>query len=185
MQEIDTIPARGGAGRGQGRKPIAPDAKPYKLLLPAEHRAKLDDLGGAEWIRSQLSLAIHLDNLNLEKAVNLSARYIKALRQLPQFMLDINPHGPLTHALTGVRIVPLGDLTDESDDSGILQLVYPGGHSIEVIGAAYLELMLCESAQIEVTISPEDLGIPARKFDFVQVRAAEMKEHLTRKHRLD
>lgn len=184
MTQNNQAPSRGGAGRGQGRKPISDDAKPYKLLLPAEHRAKLDDLGGAEWIRDQIALANYLDNLTLEKAVNLSARYINALRQLPQFHLNINMHGPLTHALTGVRIVPLGDLTDEEDDEGLLQLVYPGGHSIEVVGSMYLDLALAEGAQLEVTTGPEDLGIPNRKRDFVQLRCAELGEHLRRKHSL-
>ena len=54
----DTIlTGRGGPGRGQGRKPVAPVTKTYKLLLTPEQRAKLDALGGAQWVRQQIDAA--------------------------------------------------------------------------------------------------------------------------------
>lgn len=54
----DTTTPRGGAGRGQGRKPLSDDgAKAYKLLLTKEQRAKLALLGGASWLREQIDAA--------------------------------------------------------------------------------------------------------------------------------
>jgi hypothetical protein len=54
----DTTTPRGGAGRGQGRKPISNDgAKAYKLLLTDAQRAKLALLGGASWVREQIDAA--------------------------------------------------------------------------------------------------------------------------------
>lgn len=50
-------PARGGAGRGQGRKPLAADTVRYALVMTPEQRAKLDALGNAEWIRAQIDAA--------------------------------------------------------------------------------------------------------------------------------
>jgi hypothetical protein len=179
----DELFGRGGAGRGQGRKPISEDARPYKLLLPADLRAKLDDLGGAEWLRSQLAMAAHLDSINLESAVNLSARYINAMRQLPQYHHTLDHRGPLTHIMTGVRVLPMGDLTDRDDDSGILEVVYPGGHRSQVIGHAFYQMALAEGARLEVDSGVDD--IPARRRDVYQDRIASLDEHLRRKHSLE
>ena len=82
-------------------------------------------------------------------------------------------------------MLPTGDLQDEQDDSGILEIVYPGGHSIEVIGQMFLEMAVAEGAQIEVATSPEELGIKGRHLTPAQKRGAEMMEHLQLKHRLD
>ncbi|MDQ0045401.1 hypothetical protein [Variovorax boronicumulans] len=173
---------RGGAGRGQGRKPISGDARPYKLLLPAELRAKLDELGGAEWLRTQLSLATYLDEINLEKAMNLAARYIDAMRQLPQYFSNLDCRGPLTHVMTGVRVLPLGDLSDPEDDGGILEVIYPGGHRVEVNGYALYQMALAEGVRWEIDSNVDD--IPRRKRDVYQARIADLDEHLRRKHSL-
>jgi len=182
----DVTSSRGGAGRGQGRKPISPEgAKAYKLLLTDEQRAKLEMLGNAAWIREQIDFATHLEQIDMTKAVNLSARYINALRQLEQFHCVLPFDGPLTHMYSGVRVLPTGDLTDPDDDSELLQLVFPGGHSVEVIASAYLALMAKESAEIEVATSPGDLGIPSRKLTYEQVRTDELINHLRGKHGLN
>lgn len=182
----DVTSSRGGAGRGQGRKPISPDgAKAYKLLLTDEQRAKLEKLGNAAWIREQIDFATYLEEIDMTKAVNLSARYINALRQLEQFNCVLPFDGPLTHIYSGVRVLPAGDLTDPDDDSGILQLVFPSGHTVEVIGSAYLEMMAKESAEIEVATKPDDLGIPERKMTPVQLRTADLVRHLRGKYGLD
>ncbi|VTU28494.1 hypothetical protein [Variovorax sp. PBL-E5] len=180
---IDELIGRGGPGRGQGRKPISDDAKPYKLLLPAELRAKLVDLGGAEWLRAQLALAAHLDSINLEGAVNLAARYINAMRQLPQYHNNLDHRGPLVHIMTGVRVLPVGDLTDDDDDSGVLEVVYAGGHRAEVNGHAFYQMAVAEGARWEVDSNVDD--IPARKHDVYQQRIASLDEHLRQKHGLD
>lgn len=182
----DVTSSRGGAGRGQGRKPISPDGtKAYKLLLTDEQRAKLEKLGNAAWIREQIDFATYLEEIDMSKAVNLSARYINALRQLEQFNCVLPVDGPLTHMYSGVRVLPTGDLTDPDDDTGILQLVFPGGHTVEVIGSAYLEMMAKESAELEVATKPDDLGIPERKMTPVQLRTADLVRHLRGKHGLD
>ena len=178
----DELSGRGGAGRGQGRKPISDDAKPYKLLLPGELRSKLDELGGAEWLRSQLALAAYLDSINLEDAVNLAARYINAMRQLPQYYNNLDHRGPLTHVMTGIRVLPLGELTDEEDDNGVLEIIYPGGHRVEVNGHAFYHMALAEGVRWEVDSNVED--IPVRKRDVYQARIADLDEHLRRKHSL-
>lgn len=49
-------PSRGGADRGQGRKPIKAGERTVSISLrvtPAQ-RAKLATLGGAAWIRDQI-----------------------------------------------------------------------------------------------------------------------------------
>lgn len=181
----DVTSSRGGAGRGQGRKPISPDgAKAYKLLLTEDQRAKLEKLGNAAWIREQIDFATHLEKIDMTKAVNLSARYINALRQLEQFHCVLPFDGPLTHMYSGVRVLPTGDLTNPDDDSEFLQLVFPGGHTVEVIGSAYLQMMAKESAEIEMATKPDDFGIPERKMSHVQLRVADLIRHLSGKHGL-
>ena len=50
---------RGGAGRGQGRKPIkqGEDTVTVSLRLTAAQRDKLARLGGAEWVRQRIDKA--------------------------------------------------------------------------------------------------------------------------------
>lgn len=181
----DVISSRGGAGRGQGRKPLSDDgAKAYKLLLTDVQRAKLDQLGNAAWIREQIDFESRLESINMANARNLSSRYINALRQLPQYHCNIDHQGPLTHVMTGVRIVPTGDLLDEGDESGVLKVIYPGGHSIEAVGKYLLEIAAKEAAEIEITTAPDDFGIKESKFTAVQARTQDLLEHLTRKHSL-
>lgn len=181
----DVISLRGGAGRGQGRKPLSDEgAKSYKLLLTDAQRAKLDQLGNAAWIREQIDTESRLDSIDMANAKNRSSRYINALRQLPQYVCNTDNHGPLTHVMTGVRIVPTGDLLDASDDAGILKVVYPGGHSIEVIGKYLLDIAVKEAAEIEVTTAPDEFGIKESKYSHVQERTQNLLEHLSRKHDL-
>ncbi|WP_157759995.1 hypothetical protein [Delftia acidovorans] len=182
----DTTTPRGGAGRGQGRKPLSDDgAKAYKLLLTDEQRAKLASLGNATWVREQIDFATHLDFIDMSKAVNLSSRYINALRQLPQYQCNNDHTGPLTHVMTGVRVLPTGDLADEDDDSGLLEVVYPGGHRIVANAHSFFAMAVAEGAQLEVATSPDDLGIKERNLTPAQRRTAELLEHLQRKHTLE
>ncbi len=50
---------RGGAGRGQGRKPIkqGEDTVTVSLRMTAAQRDKLARLGGAEWVRQRIDKA--------------------------------------------------------------------------------------------------------------------------------
>ena len=50
---------RGGAGRGQGRKPVKAGEETVTLSLrvTVAQRAKLAILGGAEWVRSKIDSA--------------------------------------------------------------------------------------------------------------------------------
>ena len=52
-------PKRGGAGRGQGRKPLDPtqDTVTVSIRMTTEQRWKLGMLGGAEWVRKQIKKA--------------------------------------------------------------------------------------------------------------------------------
>lgn len=117
--------------------------------------------------------------------INLSVRYINALRQLQQYRCNVASSGPLTHALTGVRILPTGDLNDEEDMVGILEVEFPGGHKIEVHASAFFQIALKEAAEIEINTSPDDFGIKDGKQTLVQKRISELRDHLCRKHCLD
>lgn len=119
------------------------------------------------------------------KLDNLSVRYIDALQQLPQYICNIDSASPLTHVMTGVRISPTGNLTDEEDTSGILEVEYPGGHKIQVYAFAFFEIALKEAAEIEISSAPGEFGISERKQTPVQLRIADLGEHLRRKHSLD
>lgn len=46
----------GGAGRGQGRKPLAPgeDTVPVTIRMTGEQKEKLKRLGGAQWVRTRI-----------------------------------------------------------------------------------------------------------------------------------
>ena len=181
----DVTSSRGGAGRGQGRRPISEDGvKAYKLLLTDEQRIKLDKLGNATWIRQQIDFATYLESLDMSAAVNLSARYIRALRQLPQFAGSVNHGGPLIHLALGHQVLPLGDLTDEHDDSGLLEIVYPGGLRNEVIGHMYYMRAIKEAVEFEVVTAPSELGIKESKWTPTQARFNDLREHLDRKHSL-
>lgn len=118
-------------------------------------------------------------------ATNLSVRYINALRQLPQYHCNVATTGPLTHVLTGVRVSPTGDLNDEADTIGILEVEFPWGHKINVHAFAFFQIALKEAAEIEISNSPSDFGIPEAKLTPVQKRISELSEHLRRKHSLD
>ena len=52
--------ARGGAGRGQGRKPIkqGEDTVTVPMRMAIGQRAKLKRLGGGAWFRSQIDAAV-------------------------------------------------------------------------------------------------------------------------------
>jgi len=50
---------RGGAGRGQGRKPIkaGEETVTTSIRLTVSQRAKLERLGGAQWLRDRIDRA--------------------------------------------------------------------------------------------------------------------------------
>lgn len=118
-------------------------------------------------------------------SVNLSVRYINALRQLPQYHCNVASSGPVTHVLTGVRISPTGDLNDQEDMVGILEVEFPGGHKIEVNASAFFQIALKEAAEIEINTAPGDFGIREGKQTPVQLRIAHLSDHYRRKHSLD
>jgi len=118
-------------------------------------------------------------------AINLSVRYINALRQLPQYHCNVASSGPLTHVLTGIRVSPTGDLNDQEDAVGILEIEFPGGHKIEVNGSAFFQIALKEAAEIEISSGPDDFGIREGKQTLVQRRISDLRDHLRRKHSLD
>lgn len=118
-------------------------------------------------------------------SANLSARYINALRQMPQYHCNIDSSGPLTHVLTGVRVSPTGELHDEDDNVGILAVEFPGGHKIEVNAFSFFQIALKEAAEIEISTTPGDFGIPHGRQTPVQLRIAQLGEHLRGKHSLD
>ena len=47
---------RGGPGRGQGRKPLAPGQQTVMVAIrmTAEQRDKLKRIGGSKWVRSKI-----------------------------------------------------------------------------------------------------------------------------------
>jgi hypothetical protein len=116
---------------------------------------------------------------------NLSVRFINALRQLPQYQCNILNKGPLTHPLTGARISPVGDLSDEEDQSGILEISFPGGNALQVHGAAFFAIALKEGVEIEDHTSPEEPRLLQPKLSLIQRRVMELGDHLRRKHSLE
>ena len=52
-------PARGGAGRGQGRKPLSQDTPtvPVSIKMTIEQKDKLQRLGGPSWVRERIDKA--------------------------------------------------------------------------------------------------------------------------------
>ena len=120
----------------------------------------------------------------MSKQVNLSARYINALRQLPQYLCNLDTAGPLTNAISGVRVSPTGDLDDEQDESGILEVEFPGGHKIKVHAFAFFKIALKEGVEIEVSTETQGLGIFEAKLSHLQRRISQLGEHLRNKHSL-
>ena len=57
MENETTLTGRGGAGRGQGRKPLAEDTKRFCFLMSEEQRAKLELLGNANFLRGAIDAA--------------------------------------------------------------------------------------------------------------------------------
>ena len=57
--DLQAKPKRGGAGRGQGRRPIKPgeDTVTVSLRMAISQRAKLKRLGGGAWFRQQIDAA--------------------------------------------------------------------------------------------------------------------------------
>lgn len=89
----------------------------------------------------------------------------------------------MTHALSGVRVLAIGELRDPDDTSGLLEVIYPGGHKATVIGAQFFRLAVREAAQIEVDLHAEDFSLLVRSS--VQKRIVDLDEHLARKYGLD
>ena len=52
-------PKRGGAGRGQGRKPLSPDQETVtvKMRMTEGQKEKLSRLGGPKWVRERIDEA--------------------------------------------------------------------------------------------------------------------------------
>jgi hypothetical protein len=142
--------------------------------------------------RSQRALAVSrtynapLSRANeMEFSVNLSVRYVNALRQLPQYHCNIDSSGPLPQALTGVHVSPKGDLHDEDDNACILGVEFPGGHKIGVNALVFFQIALKKAAEIEISTAPGDFGIREGKQTSAQLRIAQLGEHLRREHSLD
>lgn len=57
MEEAKPPAGRGGPGRGQGRKPLADETTRYCFLMTPAQRAKLEELGGAHFLRQQIDAA--------------------------------------------------------------------------------------------------------------------------------
>ncbi len=57
--EEKKLTGRGGAGRGQGRKPkeVSEAMVPVSIKMSDEQRAKLLRLGGAPWVRDRIDKA--------------------------------------------------------------------------------------------------------------------------------
>lgn len=117
--------------------------------------------------------------------VNLSRRYIDALRQLPQyFCCMLDDANSVTHVMTGVRVFATGDLEDENDTSEELEVLYPGGYKISVNGSLFLKIAIKEGAEIEINTIPNDFSIPKGEQTPVQLRISDLEEHLKHKHSL-
>lgn len=58
--DLQPNPKRGGAGRGQGRKPIqqGEETVTVSIRITTGQRAKLATLGGAAWIRKQIEMEV-------------------------------------------------------------------------------------------------------------------------------
>lgn len=114
-----------------------------------------------------------------------ASAYINALRQLPQYHCNVASSGPLTHVLTGVRLSPTGDLNDQEDMVGVLEVEFPDGRKIEVHASAFFQIALKEAAEIEISTVPDDFGIQDRNKTQVHKLISDLRDHLWRKHSLD
>lgn len=104
-----------------------------------------------------------------------SQRIIDALRQLEQFKLAQGFGSDCAvNVLTGARVEPVPDPGDEGH--GMLEVTFPGGVPITVIGDLYLDLQMIESVRIELDSSDSSTIIGRR--------VASLSEHLNRKHDL-
>jgi hypothetical protein len=58
------LEGRGGAGRGQGRKPLVEGEalQPVSIKMSTDQREKLARLGGAPWVRSRIDKAREPDS---------------------------------------------------------------------------------------------------------------------------
>jgi hypothetical protein len=121
----------------------------------------------------------------LDLAKNFSVRYIDTLRRLPQYHCNAASSVPLTHVLTGARVSPIGELADETDTRGLIEIEFCDGHKIQACGFAFLQIALKEAAETEVCASPSDFCILEGQPTMVQKRASDSGEHLRRKHSLD
>lgn len=120
----------------------------------------------------------------MTQRLSLSARYINALRQLPQYHCVIGADtGQITHMLTGARVTPLGDLTDPDDECNTLQIEFAGGRKIEVVASAYFDIAVGEAAQLEAMTDPLSL-CDKKELTGAQRRSIDLNEHLRRKHDL-
>ena len=56
---MNKLTGQGGPGRGQGRKSIgdAPMEVIMHVRMSAEQRAKLEELGGSDWVRKMIDYA--------------------------------------------------------------------------------------------------------------------------------
>lgn len=57
--EEKKLTGRGGAGRGQGRKPkeVSEAMLPVTIKMSPEQKDKLTELGGAPWVRNKIDKA--------------------------------------------------------------------------------------------------------------------------------
>lgn len=120
----------------------------------------------------------------MAKDLNLSERYINALRQLPQYCCNIDHNSEyLTHAMTGICIHSI-PFTGIDDLEAFLEIRYPGGHKIEVHADQFLQLALKEAVEAEAMSS-------TAAFNILEIKTPEQKrfqhlyEHLNRKHMLN
>lgn len=58
------LTGRGGAGRGQGRKPLLDGEamQPVSIKMSEQQREKLQRLGGAPWVRTRIDKAREPDS---------------------------------------------------------------------------------------------------------------------------
>ena len=54
MNTETKLTGRGGAGRGQGRKPLAEEKARFCFLMSQEQRDKLEQLGNADFLRAAI-----------------------------------------------------------------------------------------------------------------------------------
>lgn len=109
-------------------------------------------------------------------AGTLSQRIVQALQQLEQFLpsSDASTHIAV-HALTGATVQPVDDL--DGVDYGLLDVRFPGGEPIQMLGPMYLRLQTIEAVRFEVDGDVEGKSAYAPRVDHLW-------EHLRRKYDL-